>query len=640
MLARMGSGGTLGVIAARVLDRRFGFASPRGGRLRFRVVSAAAIGLGLLAFGAAPAFAAQRYAAPTPAGTKDCSSAANACGLATAIEGAAKGDEVIIEPGSSGSYGTAGTPLSSTIQSGTEDLDVHGAEISPGPPSAVVHSEAAYGVSLYGAGSTISDLEIVDSGALNGGSLLLEGASGERLIMRSGPKERDACVLELTTVLRDSVCDSAGDVAAVAVSGTLDGPNEVTLRNVTAIDPTGGGIEATSDSFTERSVKLSVLNTIVRGGLYDILGIRAINPPAEPVSITTSHSNYRAADTKLENGATLTDDGTSQTTGDQTEAQLFAEPLGGNFQEALGAQTIGAGLIEAENGTIDFYGYPRVLDSGGECASTDIGAGQFIPAGAPTISTPTAGAVGETTASLSATANPLGAPGTAHFDYGPAASGGGQPTSYSSTPVQCLPVGDVAQPVVSTLTSLLPGTIYYYRLVAANESATSTPAFTATFTTTRAAPIVRVGCACRPAPVLRLSGLSETAKTWREGNALAQTSAKKHGKKKPPIGTTFTFNLNESASVTFTFTTTARGRTAGTRCVAETKKNKNKKRCTRTVTAGTLTFSGYARANKVTFDGLLSSHRKLKPGSYTLTAAATASGEHSTPQMLHFTISS
>ena len=217
---------------------------------------------------------------------------------------------------------------------------------------------------------------------------------------------------------------------------------------------------------------MSVLNTIARGGTADILARRPTASPVEPVSITTSHSNYSAAHSKVEGGATLTDDGTSQTTGDQTEAQLFTEPLGGNFQEALGAQTIGAGLIEAENGALDFYGSPRVFDAGGACASTDIGAGQFIPAAAPTISTPTASTVNETAASLSATANPLGGPGTAHFDYGPAASGGGPPTSYSSTAVQCLPVGDLAQPMASTITGLLPGTTYYYRLVAANANAT------------------------------------------------------------------------------------------------------------------------------------------------------------------------
>jgi virginiamycin B lyase len=134
-----------------------------------------------------------------------------------------------------------------------------------------------------------------------------------------------------------------------------------------------------------------------------------------------------------------------------------------------------------------------------------------------------------------------------------------------------------------------------------------------------------------------LSSLSETAKTWREGNALAQIS-KKSNKKKLPLGTTFSFSLNVPASVTFTFTEPASGRKVGKTCVAQTKKNKKKPRCTRTVVAGTLTFSAHAGANKVRFEGRISKHKKLKPGNYTLLITATASGEHSTPSTLYFTI--
>ena len=38
------------------------------------------------------------------------------------------------------------------------------------------------------------------------------------------------------------------------------------------------------------------------------------------------------------------------------------------------------------------------------------------------------------------------------------------------------------------------------------------------------------------------------------------------------------------------------------------------------------------------FEGLISKHTKLKPGSYTLLVTATASGKHSTTGTLHFTI--
>jgi len=588
-----------------------------------------------LAFGTTSALAAQLYAAPAEAGAKNCSSAVNACSLEKAVGKAAKGDEVIVEPGS---YGTSGTPLKSTIGSGIEDVSVHGVDTALGPPSAKVFSEATYGVELYGAGSTLRDLEIVDSAHANGGSLLLEGASGERLIVRGGPKERDACVLELTTVLLDSVCDSENDVAAIAVSGALDGPNDVTLRNVTVIAPNGDGIEAESSSLTGRSVKMTVLNTIARGGVYDIQARVA----TQPVSVTTGHSNYRAADIKVEGGASVADDGTSQRTGDQGSAELFVAPASGDFREALGAQTIGSGLIESANGGFDFDGAARVFADGTSCANTDIGADQFTPAAGPATGAVAAGAVGQTGAILSATANPFGGPGAAHFDFGPAASGGGPPTSYSSTPTQCLAVTDAAQPVAATLTGLAPGTTYYYRLVAANEGATTAPAFTATFTTAALPPRSPAGTTsptgfASPAP--SLTSVAESAKTWREGSALARVSSKKRSRKKrPPVGTTFSFALNESASVMFQFTESAAGRKVGKTCVAQTKGNAKKRPCTRRVTAATLRFSARIGTRKVSFDGVIAKGKKLKPGTYTLVIVATASGKHSTPKTLRFTI--
>jgi hypothetical protein len=90
--------------------------------------------------------------------------------------------------------------------------------------------------------------------------------------------------------------------------------------------------------------------------------------------------------------------------------------------------------------------------------------------------------------------------------------------------------------------------------------------------------------------------------------------------------------------VTFTFTEPAGGRKAAKKCVAQTNKNKKKHRCTRTVTAGILTFSGHAGTNKVRFQGVISKHKKLKPGSYTLLVTATVSGERPATRTLHFKI--
>jgi hypothetical protein len=142
--------------------------------------------------------------------------------------------------------------------------------------------------------------------------------------------------------------------------------------------------------------------------------------------------------------------------------------------------------------------------------------------------------------------------------------------------------------------------------------------------------IVSISLPAPSMPAPSISGLSETANRWREGNAVAQITRRR--KKRPPVGTTFSFTFNEAASVTFTFTEPAKGRKVGKKCVAQTKKNERKhRRCSRIVVAGMLTFSAHAGMNKVRFEGRVSKHKKLGLGSYTLQVSATnAAGERST----------
>jgi hypothetical protein len=292
---------------------------------------------------------------------------------------------------------------------------------------------------------------------------------------------------------------------------------------------------------------------------------------------------------------------------------LFTNAAAGDFRELVGSPTIDAGLNQPADGTLDFEGNPRQFG-----ASTDIGAYEFSP---------------------QPTCNPLSS-----------ATAFGQPVTIQ---LQC------ADPVKAPLAYAIVGTPAHgtLSLTAATGQAVYTPApgysgpdsfsydassshgTAAVVTASITVGAAPVGAAPVVAPLLApiLSSLSETAKTWREGNALAHISAKK-SKKKLPLGTTFSFGLNESASVTFRFTKPARGRKVGKSCVAQTRKNRNKRRCTRTVIAGTLTFSAHAGTNKVRFQGLISKHKRLRPGSYTLLVTAAASGKRSTTRTLHFTI--
>jgi hypothetical protein len=131
-----------------------------------------------------------------------------------------------------------------------------------------------------------------------------------------------------------------------------------------------------------------------------------------------------------------------------------------------------------------------------------------------------------------------------------------------------------------------------------------------------------------------LGPLKQTAAAWREGTKLARLAAHR----KPPLGTTFSFSLNEAATLSFAFTTKGAGRRVKGRCVAQSKRNAHARRCTRAIVRGKLQLKGHAGANRVTFQGLLTKHTKLGPGSYTLTLTAFAEGLKSASRTLSFTI--
>jgi hypothetical protein len=152
-------------------------------------------------------------------------------------------------------------------------------------------------------------------------------------------------------------------------------------------------------------------------------------------------------------------------------------------------------------------------------------------------------------------------------------------------------------------------------------------------------PFVQPISIVQPTGAPTLSGVGQSAKTWREGSQLAKLSASgRRGHKKLPIGTTFSFRLDRPAQVTFRFTQAVGGRKVGRRCVAKTQKNRRKRHCTRTVVPGTLTVSAHAGANKLRFQGLISKRKKLKPGSYKLLVAASTAGVRSRTATLRFTI--
>jgi virginiamycin B lyase len=133
-----------------------------------------------------------------------------------------------------------------------------------------------------------------------------------------------------------------------------------------------------------------------------------------------------------------------------------------------------------------------------------------------------------------------------------------------------------------------------------------------------------------------LTQVVQSHSSWREGNRLATFTK---NTRRAPLGTTFSFVLNERAHVSFAFTQRVGGRMVNGRCAAPTKKNRNKSACKRTVTPGTLAFTGHAGLDKLAFQGRISGARKLQPGRYTLLITATNSAaQRSNTHTLNFTI--
>ena len=103
------------------------------------------------------------------------------------------------------------------------------------------------------------------------------------------------------------------------------------------------------------------------------------------------------------------------------------------------------------------------------------------PAGAlpvpPVVTTGTATAIGNTTATVDGTVNPVGTATTYQFEYGTTTTYG------QTTTATAAGAGVLAVPVNAALTGLIPGTTYHFRITADNGSG-PTPGADATFTTT------------------------------------------------------------------------------------------------------------------------------------------------------------
>ncbi|HEX5853605.1 MAG TPA: Ig-like domain-containing protein [Solirubrobacteraceae bacterium] len=538
------------------------------------------------------------------------------CNIYEAVEKAAEGDDITIE---SGTYGSP-TPLATTIAEIAHNVSMHG---QAGQPRPLVITEAGYGIQLLGENSTVSDLDVENSAGQYGIYVASNiNASIDHVISHVSAPKAIACYPPGT--LTDSVCWASG-AEGIATTLGVGLSATATLRNDTLIASGSGGTAVLDSAMSDSTMTMNLSNTIARGAGADIVA-RTDSESKSKAIVNADHSNYATVHDEPGGGGSTISVTPAGTATNLTGAPGFINSAAGDFHENPGSfSTIDQGIDSSLNRTTDLDGNPRELrgysEGGGFPPSpfhpsfrTDIGAYEFIPR--PSCKIMGAGtAFGQTIAIQLQCADAVGAPLSYAIVDGPAH-------------------GTLA------LTAATGQALY---TPAPGYSGSDSFLYTATSshgTAYREPVMIEVG----PVPVAPLtapilSGVRQTAKTWREDNALAHITANKHGKKKLPVGTIFSFDLTESASVTFAFTQRASGRKIKGKCVAQTKANRHSHSCNRTVTRGKLVFTGQPGTNKVSFQGRISRSKKLPPGPYTLIITATnAAGQRSSPKQLSFTI--
>ena len=286
-------------------------------------------------------------------------------------------------------------------------------------------------------------------------------------------------------------------------------------------------------------------------------------------------------------------------------------------------------------------------DESGDVSQYDVGAGGALSPKTPATAAAGLGAAGVEVvpdqgpaASFTASASPAGSP--TRFDGSASSDPDGTIARYDwSFGDGTSAAGGGATP---THTYRAPGT-YTARLTVTDDGGCSTSfVFTghtasctggpAATTTAIVGITPRTGGTGAGPPGPRFTGVFESARRWREGNAPPRIARAR----KLPIGTTFGFKINESVRMRLAFTQTTVGRRSGHSCVVQNKRNKHKPNCTRTVTAATLTFTVGAGSHRVRFQGRVSRRKTLAPRRYTLIMTATNAAGQRDRAKLTFTI--
>jgi PKD domain-containing protein len=369
----------------------------------------------------------------------------------------------------------------------------------------------------------------------------------------------------------DVETSSAGDDAQAMVDGvTIDGGGH------------GTGIAAWANpAASAGTASATVSGAVLRGLAHDI--VRTGKSPIATADVAIDHSDFDATSIQQSAGSGFFSAGIGNlTTGVDPR---FVDRAAGDYRLRFDSPLLDNGSAAAvTDNDSDAAGRARLRDSDGDgSAQRDMGAFEYQRlAPVPEFS----GAVSGQSVGFDAskTIDPDGDPVSLGWAFGDGATGSGTSPSH---------------------------------LFAASGSyqttLTATDATGLTASVSHQVDIALPGGGAGAGALPVISGLSQSARKWRERGGAPRIS------RRVPVGTTFGFRLDQAAKVRFAF--------------------KRAHHAARRAKTWTLSFAAHTGANSVRFKGRLSRRLKLGPGRYTLTVTATnAAGRRSQPRKLSFTI--
>ena len=291
----------------------------------------------------AGAGAAQRWTTPESTAGSGACTAVSPCGIEYAIEGAADGDEVIVQPGT--------YKLTQTIDA-PGPLELHGVAGQPRPR---LISSAGTTALNFKDGGSVRHLAIEATGSGHDARTLRVGV-GEDLMLRSATGDGGKVNgYAGGTVLRDSVVQTGATDSTFAGLKIRNSSSagDVTLVNVTVMAVTGSATGIRCELSTGQA---RLVNTIVRGADADV------DASSNGANCTARSSNLRLSlSPGLVAGA-----------GNQDASPRFVNAANGDFRPLADSPTVDAGSADALLGASDPAGCARGLG-----LAPDVGAYEY-----------------------------------------------------------------------------------------------------------------------------------------------------------------------------------------------------------------------------------------------------------------------